>query len=209
MFIFKETNNSMNKKIAQYSALAATATMVMPLACTPDKNPSIEDNIEDTILNKTITSVGTPSDFSIHDSLDINNDSKADFDFFLDGGIYGAVTFANCNIDELNGSGNILTSPQLFDGLSIPVAISKNLNDTIESSSLNFTKYCYFANKYNANIVGFAGTGDKYLGFRFKAYDGTHYGWMKVSLTADYRAITIKDIAYDKRANSPIAVGAK
>ena len=66
----------MNKKIAQYSALAATATMVMPLACTPDKNPSIEDNIEDTILNKTITSVGTPTDFSIHDSLDINNDSR-------------------------------------------------------------------------------------------------------------------------------------
>lgn len=85
----------MNKKIAQILALAAIASMTLPLACTPDKNPSIEDNIEDTILNKTITSVGTPTDFSIHDSLDINNDSKADFDFFLDGGIYGAVTFAN------------------------------------------------------------------------------------------------------------------
>lgn len=195
--------------MAQYAALAAAASLVIPVACTPE-NPEITDNIQDAVLNKTITAVGTAADFTIHDSLDVNNDNKADFDFFLDGGTYGpSVTFASCNIDQLNGSGAVLTSQQLFDGLNIPVAVAKTVDDTIRSSSTNFTDICYFGNKYNANVVGYAGGGDKYLGFKFTATDGTHFGWMKVNLASDYKSIVIKDVAYDKRPNTAIAVGAK
>ncbi|MFN8283523.1 MAG: hypothetical protein U0U67_09935 [Chitinophagales bacterium] len=199
----------MNKGIAQYSALAAVVSLVFPIACTEDKEPVITDNIQDSVFNKTYTAIGTAADYTIQDSLDINADGKADFNFFIDGGTYGAATFASCNVDMLNGSGNILTSPQTFDGLPIPVAIAQADSAAINAASTNFTDICYFADKYNSDIVGFAGAGDKYVGFRFKASDGTHYGWMKLNLSADYRSITVKDVAYDKRANTQILVGAK
>ena len=62
------------------------------------------------------------------------------------------------------------------------------------------------ANPFNEPWNG--GATDKYLGFRFEIGDSTHYGWMRLDISADAKRVVVKDLAYSLKPDYPIAAGA-
>jgi hypothetical protein len=198
----------MNKKIKQYSALAIATAAVLPMACKEEKEINSEDII-DIAINKVVTGVGTATDFEKIDSIDINNDDVFDFELSTAAGIYDGTSYAYTGISGKNISNNILTNNVVILGETLKIPIAKNSGDKINSSSTNWTKDAEVGLIYLGEEAGFAGDGDKFYGFKFSASDGIHYGWMKVNLTADYKTLTIKELAYHKTPNTEIAVGSK
>lgn len=56
----------------------------------------------------------------------------------------------------------------------------------------------------NGNFIGQA---DKYLGVSFQSGGNTHYGWVRLDVSAGADSITIKDYAYNTVASDSIAAG--
>jgi hypothetical protein len=197
----------MNKKIKQYSALALAAATVIPMAC--KKEEKNDANIEDKSINKIITAVGTATEYEKEDSIDIDGDGQFDFEFVVGGEIYDGTTYGFSGASGKKSGDDILALDQTFGPYTVPVAIAKNSGDKLNSTSTNWENFAYFGYKYGSQEIGFAGDGDKLLGFRFKSGVNTHYGWMKVNLAADYKTLTIKELAYHKTPNTEIEAGAK
>jgi len=55
---------------------------------------------------------------------------------------------------------------------------------------------------------GFAAWDHDYLGFSFQDSDGTHYGWLRISVPGDFGPFVIHDYAYEDVAGAAIRVGA-
>ncbi len=198
----------MNKKIKQYSALAIATAAVLPMACKKEKEINSEDII-DVSINKVVTGVGTATDFDKIDSIDINNDDVFDFELSTTAGLSYGTIYAYSSISGKNLSNNILTNDVDVAGETLKIPIAKNSGDKINSTSTNWTKDTEVGLIYLGEEAGYAGDGDKFFGFKFSASDGIHYGWMKVNLTADYKTLTIKELAYHKTPNTEIEAGAK
>jgi len=89
-----------------------------------------------------------------------------------------------------NGSGNATSS-----GSSSSVLLGADFSLVSPSST-------------SSNSVGqFPGAGDKFLGVKFTIGTNTHYGWMRLDMSADSDSLTIKDFAYDSTANAAILAG--
>jgi hypothetical protein len=198
----------MNKKIKHYSALALATATVIPMACKEEENINSADII-DIAINRVVTGIGSASEFEILDSIDINSDGVFDFALFTNAGTSYENTYAYTQINGLRPNNNILTNNITVLSETFKIPTSKNNGDKINPSSANWTERADVGFAYLGEEIGFAGDGDKYYGFRFSAGDGIHYGWLKVNLTADYRTLTIKELAYHKTPNTEIAVGAK
>jgi hypothetical protein len=54
---------------------------------------------------------------------------------------------------------------------------------------------------------GFAAWDHDYLGFSFEDSDGTHYGWLRISVPGDFGPFVIHDYAYEDVAGAAIRVG--
>jgi hypothetical protein len=62
---------------------------------------------------------------------------------------------------------------------------------------------------YNSGLWN-DGETDKYLGIRFSLDDGVsyHYGWVRLDVAEDHSQVTVKDYAYQTKADLPIVAGA-
>ncbi len=199
----------MNKKIKQYSALALATASILPMSCSKDKE-SNDVNIDDKTVNKVLNAVlisGT--EFGKEDSIDVNSDGQFDFDLAVGTETYSSNTYGYSFIDGKVAGNQILSNNQTISSYTLPIVTTKNSGDKINSSSSNWENNSYVGYKYNSAQVGIAGGGDKLIGFRFKAGANTHYGWMKVNLSSDYKTLTIKELAYNKTPDAEIAAGAK
>jgi hypothetical protein len=155
--------------------------------------------------------------------LDMNADGASDFLFAGEGLITGSLPGGNLWLFDLQGidSNQFLAISNLVTVWSYGAPISDR----------NFPGGFFFGNPWDwisdrANVATFySGTdsfwagplalpGIGYIGVRFQAADGLHYGWVRVHLpTTVPMGISngqpmVMDWAYEKRTNTPIRAGA-
>jgi hypothetical protein len=61
---------------------------------------------------------------------------------------------------------------------------------------------------YNVNAGAFISS-EGYVGVKFMAAGNTHYGWAKVSVSADGKSATISEAAFETVPNTAIEAGDK
>lgn len=162
--------------------------------------------IEDKTVNKTIITGGSSSRYGADDSIDVNGDGTFDFKFLF-GAVSGVTdtTFyggACIKGDVLTYTQNLGTTPTVFTTVL-------NSGDKISPSSTIWSTLGFMAGTLETTNIGIAGSGDKLIGFRFNADDGTHYGWMKVNIPDNYISLTVVELAYHKTPDTEIEAGVK
>ena len=212
----------MNKKIAQYSALAVAVAAVLPIACKKDKTPtnSTDDpNITVRNLNLTVSDVDPSKRLSgpaaTQSFRDIDNNGVNDFSAIVYYYKYDTnnIDLYSAIIDESSDTSNKVTS--YFVSGDIPMVRAKTTSQIMESTTpAYYVGYTALYAKYNGDVTynfqnEFKGKGDKYVGVKFKIGSQFHYGWMKINLSTDGKSLNIIDVAYDNRANTPITIGAR
>lgn len=187
------------------------AMVVLAVSCKKEKetdNPNINHRTIDIELksNSYILS-------SLNQNIDINDDGVQDFriDLYLN----------RISNDEFNYSAainSVQTGNELLSQVVNTYHYLKALtvNQSIDSGSgiwYNFTNAFVFLKSPiypNTDIeFGFAGKGDVLIGFRFMIGTELHYGWMKINVTADYKSIVVKEVAYEIRPNVEVKAGEK
>lgn len=143
--------------------------------------------------------------------VDLNDDGVWDFRINQNGTSFSsfAFKFAGLYGNSSYGSGygfvpttfSSLFAEALSAGASIGPASPITTN-----TFATMGWYSYFTG-YSTSSGNWAGQQDKYLGVSFELPDGTHYGWIRASVDADYGTVTIKDFAYEDVAGVGIAAG--
>ncbi len=213
----------MNKKIAQYSALAVAVAAILPIACKKDKTPTNnttdDPNITVRNLNLTVSDVDPTKRLSgpsaTETFIDIDNNGTDDFS----AAVYyykqdaDNITLYSAILGSENDSTNKITA--YFVSGDIPMVRAKTTSQIMESTTTAYyVGYTAIYAKYNGDVTynfqnEFKGKGDKYVGVKFKIGSQFHYGWMKINLSTDGKSLNIIDVAYDTRANTPITIGAR
>lgn len=146
--------------------------------------------------------------------LDVNNDLTDDFMIMQFDTIinYGSFSFPAEGVVLLTaGSNGAIDSTG-----NIPYLAALNLNDPIDNTQ-NFTVSTTSAPLVAGGFVGgLANTGigpwidavDHYMGLTFLIGSNFHYGWCRMSMTADGLSFTIKDYAYESTPQTGIPAGA-
>ncbi len=192
----------MKKKISIILMLCLSS-----LACKKEEpdNPNINHRVVN--LEMKVSSYNAESDMII----DINEDGMQDFEIELD-----LYKDAEDDLDfelwlDYYQSGNeYLTQEINSDAYARPL----NKNDLISGGSTTWESYCYFfelekSPGYPDDNYGFAGKGDILVGVRFMIGSERHYGWIKISVSADYKTVIVKEVAYEIRPNVEIRAGEK
>lgn len=155
-------------------------------------------------------------DTVIHDSLfynlDMDNNGQPElrFETITYQLSSGSVQIAGLSILG-NASNAVLGS--LYSS-SYPVPFSMNNGDSISNTSTPWQDQTmnngvqYLGGVYGSYSIGnWLGVNDKYLGVRFKIGANTHYGWVRLSVSAGADTITIKDYAYQTLPGVGITAG--
>lgn len=143
--------------------------------------------------------------------FDINEDGMLDFGLYLE--LY------KDSIDDYDyelylygeDSGyEILTSKINLNDYIKPL----NINDLINSGSPTWYNDSYIfevekSPSYPEEKYGFSGKDDMLIGIRFLIGTELHYGWLKLDVAADYKSVTVNEVAYDSRPNIEIRAGEK
>ena len=125
--------------------------------------------------------------------LDINSDGQSDYSVVCELHFnWGRETDQGSWYSQLveeNGLDYLLPQPLAY-GVEIGEPPATTF-DWYEHGSFN-------AASYTSGASGpFAGEENAYLGIRFEADDGLHYGWIRMSVAGDYPGTTIHDWAWN------------
>ncbi len=199
----------MNSKIKSYSALALATAAVVPLACKKDSTTN-DPNINEKTWNKVITAVLVSGyEYEGIDSIDVNNDGIFDFTFNIGNGTDPSDAYSYCAVYGNNSNNEFLG--ESVSGYTLLKALSTGTEVNSSQTTwgeIGYAAYLSDSPSFNLGNIK-AGSGDKYVGFRFKVGSDTYYGWAKLNYAADKFSITLKETAYNKVAGSPITVGAE
>jgi hypothetical protein len=155
--------------------------------------------------------------------LDIDNDGNVDFAIIRNTSTnyYGVTrTFF-----YFNGTGSI--------GNNIPSAGMSNTHTFVSQNGddwyvakLNVGDTTTFTSEYNDNLytrlfevsgtpptltddyAWTSGTTDKYVGVQFTIGNEVHFGWVQLSVAADYSSVTVKKVAYESSPGALMKAGA-
>ena len=185
------------QKIAQYSALVAGAAAVLPIACKKDADMG-DPNI--TVNNLNLTLQNAPADSQLISDFDIDNDGTKDFELYLS-------SYAPYYGDFVSKLGSNQVLKFYIDGNNFLRSIP--YGQAIADTSVIWGNFGRGSLIDVGKNDGWAGDGDIYSGVRFYIGAELHYGWIRYNVAADGKKITLKDAAYDIRANTPIKAGAK
>ncbi|NND87700.1 MAG: T9SS type A sorting domain-containing protein [Flavobacteriaceae bacterium] len=139
--------------------------------------------------------------------FDLNGDSIDDFslDIFDAAGGAGAVIFPGVNgsVNSMNGllgtsSGGFTYPYNLSSGATIGAGEPFIVGDR---GDLNFYSCAY----PGSNFCG--GVTDGFIGLVFDLGGNTHYGWVRIDLSADATSMTVKDFAYESTPGMSITAG--
>lgn len=179
------------------------------------KEDANDPNIEYAAFN---TNLAYIKDDYNYKSFDVNNDGIDDISLEINSEIDGSDeeleirTFAPLNNDLLKISYN----KETFGGSLNQVAKAYSKGEVINSASSDFiddddvTLDALLIGEYSEGH--FHGSGDKFIGFRFKPTEttsGFYFGWLRVNISTDFKTIKIIDGASHKIADTPINAGAK
>jgi hypothetical protein len=206
----KTTQNSfskqpLSKRLAQYGALT------IAIAGVTDANGQIEYTDITPDFNG-----GINSDYA----LDLNNDGTDDFQI-TQSQPYSYPSFSflvnRLAIRPLDAANETLVDNPSAGAYAYPFALDSGgvissgqatwNNNGFGSSSFQSLNWAstYYGSLYNdGNFVGVA---DKFIGLRFNISGQTHYGWVRLDVSADATVWAVKDYAYNSVAGEPINAG--
>ncbi len=176
-----------SEKLKMYSAIAGSLAVASQQA---NAQMVLRDINPDIVVNSS-----NPTYY-----IDIDGNGTNDFQARV-----GTYSYYNTTrvTTYLKGSYEASGKNTLQSGMYSGTVKELNLNDTIEtSSSFNNSIYSVLTRSYNGNTPNSSfdfqgGETDKYIGVRFYIGTELHYGWIKVSLSSDVTALTIKEVGYE------------
>jgi hypothetical protein len=149
-------------------------------------------------------------------ALDVNNDATAEFSLYAttytdsaSGGIYG-YSILQVEPPAANAVlGNLFASTYpLPSALNAGDSIRPGATDWKDGSVNSGLQYLAVVTPPPGPAYGnWPGINDKYIGMRFVVGAQTHYGWARLSVSADGSAITIKEYAYNSTPGAGITAG--
>lgn len=198
--------------LAAYATLAAAI-----LPNTAHTNIIYTDIDPDILVNEPGTGV----------SLDLDGDGTNDFDFFFSSANSAVFTyFGGINWYIING---IFAAPKndnaiaAFTGSSgayaYPYAIGSGIEIGPYAGQFLTNPYQTLAYQFYAIINSYLyypifiagdwvfGQEDKYVGLQLAVGDSTYYGWIRLTTDPSNRAFTVKDFAWEDKANTAIETG--
>lgn len=181
----------MNKNLQRkLSAYAATTAGAVALGGTADAQIVHVDINPDVVVHDTV-----------YYDLDLNGDGINELHFNVEGygTSYGPVRLVEVSV---TGNNNNAVLGSLLYGY-YPAPFAKNSGDSISSTGTIWNngsvngglQYLGVVTPYG-NYGNWIGATDKYLGVRFQIGSNTHYGWVRLSVTAGGDSIIIKEYAY-------------
>lgn len=226
----KKKNQIFKSKVAKYSVLAGAALTMVTACSKEDPTPPVDPNdadIDETDVDPDISLQDPGNNQEVTMMFDINNDGIDDIEVGI--GSYNYSYYGNsidveyAQVDGLNGT-QVLTSERSFsfdyydyyygatytytDTLDIAKALAEG--DNIGPTESDWVDYGFLraaGDVYgtNVNFGGFVGQ-DKYVGLKLNVAGATHYAWLRLSLSADGKTVTIKEHAY--RVTPDVAIEA-
>lgn len=205
----KENKNKLSKKLKSYTTIALSA-----IAADAASQVIYTDIRDTTLINN--------GDFF---DIDLNNDGINDLTISLTKSIYSSTygsysIYVNYNSVDASAVSNNQINVLYNTSYSVNEALAFTNNQSINSSANSWTSYGfvgayatgsivspYSTSALYANIGQFPGQGDRFLGVRFRIGNNTHYGWVRLDVSALSDTAIIKDFAFDTTANAPILAG--
>ena len=152
-------------------------------------------------------------DTMVHDSLiyvlDFDNNGQPELQFATN----ASSSTYYATVEVLGNASNAIIG-SLFSA-TYPFPAAMNNGDSIsftntgwQNQALNSgVQYLGVVTSSGGTYANFLGANDKYLGVRFSIGPNTHYGWVRLSLSASAANITIKDYAYQTLPGVGITAG--
>jgi len=152
---------------------------------------------------------------SMSTNIDLNGDGTNDFSFHarqaFDGYFARMATAPDIDPDPLTGSAGTTSNGFIGSG-SFEYAYVSNLvagapvdetSDFFENTrgELNFSSCAYNNSQFCGGVV------DGYIGVSLNLEGNTHFGWIRLDLTADATVFTIKDFAIESTPDTAIEAG--
>ncbi len=204
----------MKSKLKHYSALAASVVALDASA------QVVYTNINDTTL------VNNGDYFDI----DLNNDGIKEGRIEFINSSSSLINLKGAEVDSLvNASINIInssygTSTSSSTYVAAALSLNSNINNNLNrwasaaptsTNSSAFNGFLIGAKRTlnttsttsTISIGQFPGVGDKFLGVKFTIGTSTHYGWLRLDMSANADSITVKDFAYQATPNAAILAG--
>jgi len=210
-------------KLKHYSALAAS---VVALDAT---SQVVYTDIKDTTLvnNGDFFDIDLNNDGIREGRIEFINYTSTFYSGIFSVGVTGAEvdSLVSASVNILNSTIGTTSSSSTYvaAALNLNTSINNNLNSW--SSGASTTSTSTYSSVFNGVLVGgnvtintpsssstisagqFPGAGDKFLGVKFTIGASTHYGWLRLDMSANSDSITIKDFAYESTANGAILAG--
>ena len=208
-----------NNKVAKYSLLASAALTVLNACGKDEEEPNDPDIIEtDVVPDISVSSSINAVDVRV---FDLNNDGTSDVNIGISN--YSSVNgqyVTDINIAYVEGLNDteLLTQEETFTIAGAPftdtVVSPITEGNTIGASQVIWDDYFAILGisglYYNQNYtVGQFFGQDKYVGLRIPVAGNLHYAWLRLSLSADGTAVTVKEYAFRETPNTPINAGDK
>ncbi len=199
-------NSTLDSKIKKYTALAGGITAIAGIA---------NAQVVYTDINPDHLVTGNGGSYN----LDVDGDGTVDFGLitavsstsftYYSGALNISVNYNAAAIYPLNGS--VMTNgSSVYD---VPVGSAIGSSGSFNSSGTNSLGYgivysvtgatSYSGTYANGNFIGNEG----FVGLKFDIGGNTHYGWVRVEVTADGSTLSVKDYAYESTANTAILSG--
>ena len=151
-------------------------------------------------------------DTIVHDSLiyvlDFDNNGQPELQFNT--GASSSAYFAT--VEVLGNASNAIIGSLYAAAYPFPTAM--NNGDSISFTNTGWQNQGVNNGVQNLGVVygsstyaNWVGVNDKYLGVRFSIGANTHYGWVRLSVSASVANITIKDYAYQTLPGVGITAG--
>lgn len=196
-FKFTAMNKNLQRKLSAYAATTAGA---VALAGSADAQIIYTDVNPDAVVSDTV-----------YYDLDMDGDAVVDFVFATEGYTtsYGPVNLSMLYVPVAANA--VLGS--LYMG-SYPLPFVMNNGDSISSTNTSWNDGSVNGGlQYLSVLTPYGGYGnwqgqtDKYVGVRFNIGSNTHYGWVRLSVSANADTIIIKDYAYNSQPNIGLLAG--
>ncbi|MCF8459686.1 MAG: fibronectin type III domain-containing protein [Flavobacteriales bacterium] len=150
--------------------------------------------------------------------LDIDGDGEDETSFNIDNyQDLSGIFVAPYNRIFVSVGHGVVTAPDIqfainYDADSTRLCQSFILNETIDdSASYLFAAYPFLGINHilpdNIMLGDFNGAGDSYIGFKIEIDEKYHFGWIRVSLSSDFKTLEIIDGAYNNADETPIRAG--
>lgn len=214
----------MKSKLKHYSALAASVVALDASA------QVVYTNINDTTLvnNGDYFDIDLNNDGIKEGRIEFIDYSNTYYSGLISINVTGAEvdSLVNASVNVISSALGTATTSTSSTYVVAPLNLNANINNSLNTwangpASTTSTYSSAFdgiliggkalinttSSTITASVGQFPGAGDKFLGVKFTVGTNTHYGWLRLDMSANADSITIKDFAYQATPNTSILAG--